>query len=286
MKFVTLTGFGVQLSLPRTQITKQILCRTVLALSLALSNGLAWAFNHDYPEWNSLLKKHVVWLPDNKQSAVNYAQLGKDKTALQAVLKQFSEVSPTAFEQFSVNEQKAFLINTYNAFTLALIVDNYPVKSIKDLGGTFSSPWKQEFFTLLGEKRHLDWIEHEQLRPRFKDPRIHVAINCASIGCPALRNEAFTAKRLDEQLQDSMQRFLSDPTRNRIENGKLVVSPIFKWFAKDFSQGHQGFNEVKDVFATYATLLSSNPDEQAKLKTKSLKLDYSTYNWALNNTPK
>jgi hypothetical protein len=260
--------------------------RNVLALVLFITSNLSWAFNHEQPEWNTLLKKHVVWLPDNKQSAVNYAQLAKDKTALQAVLKQYTEVTPAAFEQFSINEQKAFLINAYNAFTVALIVDNYPVKSIKDLGTTFSSPWKKEFFTLLGEKHHLDWIEHEQLRPRYKDPRIHVAINCASIGCPALRNEAFTAKRLDNQLEDSMQRFLSDPTRNRIENDKLVVSPIFKWFAKDFSQGHYAFNEVKDVFATYATLITNNPDEQAKLKTKSLKLDYSTYSWALNNTPK
>lgn len=116
----------------------------------------------------------------------------------------------------------AFLINAYNAYTVEWILTRYPnLKSIKDLGSFLQSPWQKKFFSLLGEERHLDWIEHEQLPPLYSDPRVHAAVNCASIGRPALRNEAFTATRLEAQLEDGMQRFLADRTRNRVKGGQL-----------------------------------------------------------------
>ena len=178
----------------------------------------------------------------------------------------------------------AFLINAYNGYTIELILTKYPkIESIKEIGGVFSSPWKQEFFTLLGEKRHLDWIEHEQLRPKYKEPRIHAAVNCASIGCPALRNEAFTASKLNTQLDDGMRRFLSDPSRNRVKNGQLQVSPIFKWFAEDFEKGHQGFTSLKDVFAKWAKHMDPAPEIADKIASRSLPVTYTEYDWSLND---
>jgi len=247
-------------------------------------HGMAAALDHNYTAWNTLLQKHVKWLPDNKQTVVDYHGFKKDRDALKQVLNEWSALSQADFNAFSKNQQMAFLINAYNGYTVELVLTRYPkLKSIKDIGGVFSSPWKQEFFTLLGKPRHLDWIEHEQLRPRYQEPRIHAAVNCASIGCPALRNEAFTANRLNAQLDDGMRRFLSDPTRNRVKNGELQVSPIFKWFAEDFEKGHQGFNEVKDVFARWASDMGTTPEIIDKLASRSLPIAYTDYNWALND---
>lgn len=263
----------------------KLLKTLLLLLALSLGNtSFAGEFDHNYTAWNSLLAKHVKWLPDNKQTAVDYAGFQKDRQALKTVLNDWSSVSQADFNGFSKNQQMAFLINAYNGFTIELILTKYPkIKSIKEIGGVFSSPWKQEFFTLLGQKHHLDWIEHEQLRPKYKEPRVHAAVNCASIGCPALRNEAFTATKLNAQLDDSMRRFLSDPSRNRVKNGELQVSPIFKWFAEDFEKGHQGFKEVKDVFAKWAKDMDPTPEIVDKIASKSLPVTYTEYDWSLND---
>lgn len=263
----------------------KLLKTLLLLLALLLGNtSFAGEFDHNYTAWNGLLAKHVKWLPDNKQTAVDYAGFQKDRQALKTVLNDWSSVSQADFNGFSKNQQMAFLINAYNGFTIELILTKYPkIKSIKEIGGVFSSPWKQEFFTLLGEKHHLDWIEHEQLRPKYKEPRVHAAVNCASIGCPALRNEAFTATKLNAQLDDGMRRFLSDPSRNRVKNGELQVSLIFKWFAEDFEKGHQGFKEVKDVFAKWAKDMDPTPEIVDKIASKSLPLAYTEYDWSLND---
>jgi hypothetical protein len=179
----------------------------------------------------------------------------------------------------------AFLINAYNAFTVELILTAYPkLKSIKDLGSLLQSPWKKKFFTLLGEQRHLDWIEHEQLRPRYAEPRIHAAVNCASIGCPALRDEAFTANALESQLEDGMRRFMSDRTRNRVVKGKAEISSIFKWFREDFEKGHLGLKRVEDLLARYAEQLSDVPTEQAALRQRNLPITHLDYDWSLNDS--
>jgi hypothetical protein len=253
-------------------------------LALGAAPVRAQAFDHGYTAWDALLKKHVRWLPDQKQSRVAYAALAADRAALKAVLADLSGVSAAAFGSFTRPQQMAFLINAYNAFTIELILTAYPkLKSIKDLGSFVTSPWKKPFFTLLGETRHLDWIEHEQLRPKYNEPRVHAAIVCASIGCPALRPEAFTPDKLEAQLEDGMRRFLGDATRNRASVGKLEVSSIFKWFREDFEKGHQGFQRVEDVFARYAPLLSSDPAVQEQLKARQLKPDFLDYDWSLND---
>lgn len=241
-------------------------------------------FDHGYAAWDALLKKHVRWLPDGKQSRANYKGFAADRAALKAVLDSFSVLPRATFDGWSRPQQMAFLINAYNAFTVELILTKYPdLKSIKDLGNLIQSPWKKKFFTLLGEERHLDWIEHEQLRPRYNEPRVHAAVNCASIGCPALRDEAFTAPKLEAQLEDGMRRFMGDRTRNRVKGNQVEVSSIFKWFKEDFEKGHGGFKQVEDVFATYAELLSDQPAEQAALKAKSLGVRHLDYDWSLND---
>jgi hypothetical protein len=241
-------------------------------------------FDHGYAAWDALLKKHVRWLPDGKQSRAHYKGFAADRTALKAVLDGMSAVPKATFDGWSRPQQMAFLINAYNAFTVELILTKYPdLKSIKELGSFVQSAWKQKFFTLLGEQRHLDWIEHEQLRPRYAEPRIHAAVNCASIGCPALRDEAFTAPKLEAQLEDGMRRFMGDRTRNRVKGDRVEVSSIFKWFREDFEKGHGGFRQVEDVFAKYAELLSDAPAEQAALKAKSLRVSHLDYDWSLND---
>lgn len=244
----------------------------------------AQAFDHAYGPWDALLKKAVRWLPDNKQSRVAYAGLAADRDALKGVLAGFSALTPAAFAGFSRSQQMAFLINAYNAFTIELVLTEYPrLKSIKDIGSIISSPWKKSFFRLLGEQRNLDWIEHEQLRPRYGDPRIHTAIVCASIGCPALKPEAYTGERLDGQLEDGMRRFLGDRTRNRAGAGKLEVSSIFKWFREDFEKGHQGFRKLEDVFSRYASELSDEPAVQEQLRAQKLTPEFLNYDWSLND---
>jgi hypothetical protein len=226
----------------------------------------------------------VRWLPDNKQSRANYKGFAADRAELKKVLDSFSAVPKAAFDGFSREQQMAFLINAYNAFTVEIILTKYPdLKSIKDLGSLFSPTWKKKFFNLLGEERHLDWIEHEMLRPRYNEPRVHVAVNCASIGCPALFPTAFTAATLDTMLEDGMRRFLSDSTRNRVAGDKLEVSSIFKWFKEDFEKGHRGFHKVEDVFARYAEVMTANPAERDKLKAKALSVSHLDYDWSLND---
>ncbi len=245
---------------------------------------LSQSIDVSYSDWDALLKKHVTWLPDNKQSRVNYKGFAADRVQFKKVLSSFSAVTPAQFAALPKSEQMVFLINAYNAFTIELILSKYPdLKSIKDLGSLLQSSWKKKFFSLLGEERHLDWIEHEQLRPKYNDPRIHVALVCAAISCPALRTDAYTSAKLEAQLEDGMQRFLSDKTRNKYADGKLQVSSIFKWFKEDFEKGHKGFSKVEDVFAKYAEALGSDAASIALIRAKTVSISYLDYDWSLND---
>jgi hypothetical protein len=266
----------------RRHLLTTLAAATLAAVLPAHAHAQA-AFDTQYTAWEALLKKHVRWLSDNKQSRVDYAGFQKDRAALKQVLDAMSAVPRAQFDAWPKAEQMAFLINAYNAFTVELILTGYPkIKSIKDLGNFIKSPWKKDFFDLLGERRTLDWIEHDMLRPKYADPRIHVAIVCASIGCPALSEKAYAATQLEAQLEDGMKRFLGDATRNRVADGELQVSSIFKWFREDFEKGHQGFRKVEDVFAKYAAQLSDDAEIQRKLRDKVLPVSHLDYDWSLN----
>ncbi len=248
------------------------------------AQGADGAPDHHYAAWDALLKKHVRWLPDNKQSQVDYKGFAADRAALQQILARWSAVTPAQFTNFNRQQKMALLINAYNGFTVELILTQYPnLKSIKDLGSLFQSPWKKKFFRLLGEERHLDWIEHEQLRPGYSDWRVHAAVNCASIGCPALRPEAFVPERLDAQLDDGMNRFMSDPTRNRYIDGRAELSEIIKWFGEDFQKGHRGIGNLNDLVLRYADGLGVPMAERAPIRAGSVRIRYLDYDWALND---
>jgi hypothetical protein len=245
-------------------------------------------FDHRHPAWHTLLQRHVVLAPDGNASTLRYAALQAQRGELKTYLDSLLAVAPTAYGAWSQAQQLAFLINAYNAFTVELILTRYPdLKSIKDLGNLLQSPWKKRFFRLLGQERSLDEVEHEMIRAPgvFDDPRIHVAVVCASIGCPMLRNEAFVAERLDAQLDDAMRRFLSDRSRNRFDagTGTLSVSKIFDWYRKDFERGHKGYDSLATLFARHADVLGATAQAQAEIRAGRYKLAYLDYDWALND---
>jgi len=258
----------------------------VLAFMLVLA-PLAHAFDHQHAAWSALLSRHVAWLDGGHASQTSYAGFARERAALDRYLAQLSAVNEAEFKAWTKGEQLAFLINGYNAFTVALILTRYPdLKSIRDLGTLFSSPWKKRFFVLLGAPRSLDELEHGMIRARgaYDDPRIHMAVNCASIGCPALRPEAYVAERLDAQLDDQMLRFLGDRTRNRFDaqRATLEVSKIFDWYGADFEHGWRGFDSVPAFFASYAVQLADQPKDQQLIRERAAKVRFLDYDWALN----
>lgn len=259
--------------------------RALLLLAVVLFSTPALALDPHYADWTALLKAHVVLVDHGDASRVNYAALKRDPARLDAVTDAFSAVTQSQYDGWSKARREAFLINAYNAFTVKLIVDHYPdISSIKDIGGWFTSPWKIDFFTLLGHQTHLDAVEAMLRKPgAFDDPRIHFAINCASIGCPMLRPEAYTADQLDAQLDDQTRRFLSDHMRNRYADGRLQVSKIFDWYADDFSHGWHGITSVKQFLAAHAAELTADPSAQARIRAQKVPVGFLDYDWSLND---
>ncbi|MGH9576832.1 MAG: DUF547 domain-containing protein, partial [Terriglobales bacterium] len=148
--------------------------------------------------------------------------------------------------------------------------------------------FKDDFFLLLGRKFTLDGVEHETLRKpgAFDEPRVHFAVNCASVGCPMLREEAYVAERLDQQLEEQTRRFLSDRTRNRHANHRLEVSEIFRWFKEDWTSGYQGIKSREQFFAKYATLLADDPAQQKLIAEGRAPISHLDYDWTLNDVRK
>jgi len=265
---------------------KTILLATLLVLAPMI--GLAQQFDHSHAAWEALLAKHVRPISNGNASQVDYKGFKKDHDALKAYLASLSAVTPAQYAGWSKAQQFAFLANAYNAFTIEKILTRYPdLKSIRDFGSFFGNPWKDRFFTLLGKPMHLDGIEHETLRApgAFDDPRVHVAVNCASIGCPMLGSHAFTAENLDAQLDDLFKRFMSDRSRNRYDakTKTAEISRIFDWYGSDFEKGHKGFSSVADVVAKYADQLADAPSDRAALREKKVKIGFLEYDWALND---
>ncbi|MEZ5740384.1 MAG: DUF547 domain-containing protein [Burkholderiaceae bacterium] len=261
----------------------------LVALALAVPTIGHAALDHQYPGWQALLEKHVAWTPQGGASTVDYQGFLADREALGEVLQRLSSVTLAQYEGFSRDQQLAFLINAYNAFTVELILTKYPdLTSIKDLGSFFSSPWKKAFFSLLGQQRTLDWIEHEMIRAPgvFDEPRIHFVVNCASVGCPALRPGAMLATRLEQQLADSTRRFLGDRSRNRYDPAakRLLVSKIFDWYGGDFAKGHQGIDSLEQFFASHAQLLADGgADCGRSVRMAGEKtIRFLDYDWSLN----
>lgn len=236
----------------------------------------------DHSQWDTLLQNNVVVIEGGNATEVDYHKMSRDRETLAVYLEQLSQVDRDQFNSWSSSDQLAFLINAYNGWTVELILTKYPhLQSIKELGSLFRSPWKKKFIPLLEETRSLDDIEHGLIRGsgRYNDPRIHFAVNCASIGCPALRNQAYSGQLLETQLEAATTRFLSDRSRNRIQDKKLEISSIFKWYREDFETGWRGTNSLQQFLMLYSESLGSSTTEM-----DSLEITFLDYDWGLNHT--
>jgi hypothetical protein len=213
----------------------------------------------------TLLEKYV------KQGQVDYRGFKTDEAKLDQYL---NVLEKTDSDKLAPNDQFAFYINAYNAWTIKLILSGYPgVKSIKDLGSFLKSPWEKKICRIDGDVVTLDNIEHNILRPRFKDPRVHFAINCAALSCPPLASEPYLGNTLDRQLDDAARAFINNPQRNYLKDNTLYVSKIFKWFAEDFNHDVIGF------FLKYA---KQDVKKELEAKRDKIKIKYLNYDWSLN----
>jgi len=263
--------------------------RLLLLLMLGIFMSSVQAFEQDHAIWSGLLARHVHWNPAGTASTVDYDGMLAERPKLKAYLTQMSAVTRADFDEWPQPQRRAFLLNAYNAFTVELILGSYPeVKSIRDLGSVFSSPWKKRFFSLFGEKQSLDGIEHGLIRGAkdYDDPRIHFAANCASIGCPALRPEAYLGARLDAQLDDQTRRFLRDRQRNRFDaaTSTLYLSSIFDWYGDDFERSFRGSSSVASFVASYPQELGVGQPVQRRMAAGKFDIEYSKYDWSLNRT--
>lgn len=217
----------------------------------------------EHHPWTALLAKYVT--PNGK---VNYQGFIQDRAALEQYLTDLSDHPPG--QNWNEAAQLAYWINAYNAFTVKLIIDHYPLKSIKDIADGWimvDSPWDIKFFQIGGTEFDLNTIEHDILRKQFDEPRIHFAINCASFSCPKLRHEAYTVDQLAEQLEDQTRAFLHNLDKNVITAQETQLSQIFHWFQSDFER-HATLSEFIQRYHS-----SINPTNR---------ITYLDYNWALN----
>lgn len=221
-----------------------------------------------HEQWNKLVKKHV-----HESGMVDYKGFRKDSNALKRYLTLLENHHPNK-DNWSADERLAYWINAYNAFTVELILNHYPVESIKNvINGPnipfINSPWDIGFITIEGAEYDLNNIEHDILREKFDEPRIHFAINCASVSCPMLKKEAYTANKIEVQLKEQTKAFINNPAKNKINKDRIVVSKIFKWFTGDFTENGSIPEYIDQYTAT---------DIQ-----KEAEVDYMDYNWGLND---
>ncbi len=245
-----------------------------------------------YAPYARALYEHV-----NELGFVDYAGLKRDRDDLDAFASLLAGLDPADYSSWSEPEKIAFWINAYNALTLVAIIDHYPIEpsalrsvmyprnSIRQIPGV----WKKLQFRILGEPITLDRIEHEVLRVEFDEPRIHMALVCAAVSCPPLRNEPFDGARLDEQFEDQTLRFLADPGKFRIDenNGRVYLSPIFDWFGDDFVSKYGNGNRFPDRKNSQRAVLEFviphlGDAERAFIERDEFSIDFLDYDWTLN----
>ncbi len=188
----------------------------------------------DHSAWQRILERYIAPSADGVNLFAYGRMSAADRKALKAYLTALQGVKVTALKP---DEQRAFWINLYNALTIDVVLDHYPVKSIRDisLGGFFTvGPWKKELVAVEGRKLSLDNIEHDILRKVWRDPRIHYAVNCASMGCPNLMGKPFTGTTLDKMLTRGARDYVNHPRGAQVRSRKLYLSQIYSWYRKDF----------------------------------------------------
>jgi Protein of unknown function, DUF547 len=226
------------------------------------------SINHS--AWSLLLKKHL-----NANGMVNYKGMQADLPKFDIYLKILSENTPD--KKWSTNEKLSYWINAYNAFTVKLILDYYQngkLKTIKDIGTIIPIPrindgWSKKFIKIGNKILSLNNIEHDIIRKEFAEPRIHAALVCAAKSCPRLRNEAYTATQLHAQLDDQMQDFINDPSKNLVKTSQAELSPIFDWYGGDFKKTKPLIDWI-------------NKYSKTKLTTDA-KISFGDYDWGLND---
>lgn len=219
---------------------------------------------HEHIIFNELLSKYV-----SVEGVVDYKGFIQDSLEFNKYLNLLALNPPQ--KKWSDNQIKAYWINAYNAYTIQLIIRGYPVKSIKDLGGSIykvNTPWDIKFIHIGNEVYDLNNIEHGILRKDFEEPRVHFAVNCASVSCPRLRNEAYLPEKLDSQLDDQARLFINYTPKNNITNEKAELSKIFSWFRGDFKKD----GTVIDFINKYSEVQITEETE----------ISYLEYTWNLN----
>ena len=251
-------------------------------------------FDQNHTIFNKLLQENV------KDTKVKY-QGFIDSVEFVNYLESLNNISPDDFNTWTDSQKIAFWINAYNAFTIKAIIDHYPIQRSFTLIGIFYAPknsilqipgvWKKLQFQAVGQNVTLDHIEHGILRKEFNEPRIHSAINCASISCPDLRNEAYISDKIDKQLDDSSKNFVNSKTKGVLidkNKNKIKVSKIFKWFGDDFFSNYhkQEFNDKSDKQNGTLGFIYKyiNDDEKKYVLSGNYKLKYMSYDWGLNET--
>lgn len=268
-------------SLARVKIVRLVAC-SFLFLSTSFVHG-----QFDHNAWDILLKKHVQEINGGQATQVNYAGMLRDREELRAYLNRVAGIDRSDFDRWSNADQLAFLINTYNAWTVELILTEYPdIRTIRQIGFFPFSAWRRDIVKLFGNEISLDDLEHGMIRgwDIYNEPRIHFAVNCAAIGCPALRAEAYVGSRLEGQLENNTKLFLMDRSRNYFENNQAYVSSIFDWYEEDFERGWLGINSVGEFLSRYANELDIPQSSLDRLRQDQIRIRYLDYDWNLNST--
>ncbi len=238
----------------------------VLFCSLLAGNGYA---PPDHDSFDGLLARYVADGVRYEEWAASEA----DRTALGTYVEQLQSLDPDKLDR---EDQLAYWINLYNAVTLRLILDHYPVKSIRDLAGEFESPWKRPLVEVNGKSISLDAIEHQIIRPRFDEPRIHFALNCAAKSCPPLAAFAFEGEQLEAQLETVTSATMHDPTFVQIDcetNRTIWLTPLFQWYETDWKE-----SGVRGFLAKYL------PDQEKAITDPDCAFSYREYDWTLNES--
>lgn len=252
-------------------------------------------FDHTYSIYNSLLDRYV------ENSRVNYQGFINDRDEFEVFLNSLGSVDENEYQNWTEEQQLAYWINAYNAFTIKAIIDHYPISWSFSLIGIFYAPsnsilqikgvWKKLQFKALGKMVTLDEIEHQILRKEFNAPRIHMAINCASVSCPDLSNQAYEAEKLEEQLSYASAAFINNPQKGvyiNQESGKVKLSKIFKWFGDDFILNYgstklsNNYSLKENAVLNFVTEYVESEEAKEYLMNNKLKISYLGYDWHLN----
>lgn len=266
------------------------LLASVLAASAAAPASQGRAFPYD--DYAAVLKAYV-----NDQGMVDYRGLKADRAQLDSFARSLGALDPKVHEAWTDKERTAFWINAYNGLTLKVIIDHYPIKpsffaslrfpknSVRQISGV----WDEITFTVMGRPMTLEDIEHKTLRKQFHEPRIHVALVCAAMGCPPLLNEPYVAEKLDEQFAGRAKLFLSNPKKFRIDRraGEVHLSPIFDWFGEDFVASYgtdakfRGHSKEERAVLSFVSSFLSDADKRY-LEAGDYDVEYLDYDWSLN----